>query len=84
MNIEKMSNDQLRFVLEMNNSTLDSIKIGLQNWRNTMLNCHVETGEMSLLEFNEKFDEAQIHSQLRINDIEKENSEIYAKLQGGN
>ena len=84
MNIEKMNDDQLRFVLEMNNSTLESIRIGLQNWRNTMLNCHVETGEMSLLEFNEKWDEAQIHSQLRINDIEKENSEIYAKLQGGN
>ena len=84
MNIEKVNNDQLKFVLEMNNNTLESIRIGLQNRRNAMLNNHVETGEMSLLEFNEKWDEAQIHSQLRINDIEKENSEIYAKLQGGN
>ena len=78
MNINKMNNDQLKSLLEMNNNTLESIRIGLQNWRNAMIH------EMTQEEFNKAWKDAQEQNQLRINDIEKENSEIYKKLQGGN
>ena len=37
MNINKMNNEQLKFLLEMNNNTLESLRIGLQNWRNAMI-----------------------------------------------
>lgn len=83
MNINKMNNDQLKFLLEMNNNTLESLRIGLQNWRNTTINCNVETGEMTQEEFDKAWKEAQEQNQLRVNDIMKENSEIYEKLQGG-
>ena len=81
MNINKMNREQLKFLLEMNNNTLESLRIGLQNWRNTMIQSHVETGEMSQEEFEEKWKEAQEQSKLRIDEIEKENSEIYERLQ---
>ena len=84
MNISKMNNDQLKFALEVNNNTLHSLRIGIQNWRNAMLNNHVETGEMTLLEFNKQWDAAQKQSQARIAEIEAENYEIAKLLQGGN
>ena len=81
MNINKMNREQLKFLLEMNNNTLESLRIGLQNWRNTTINCNVETGEMTQEEFARAWEEAQEQSKLRIDEIEKENSEIYERLQ---
>ena len=76
-----LNKNQLKYLLEMNNHTLDSIQIGLKNWRNAMIQSHVETGEMTIDEFNTAWANTQKQSQLRINDIEKENGEIYKKLQ---
>ena len=78
-----LNKNQLKYILEMNNHTLDSIRIGLKNWRNAMIQSHVETGEMTVDEFNTAWANAQKQAQLRINDIEKENGEIYEKLHGG-
>ena len=76
-----LNRNQLKYLLEMNNHTLDSIQIGLKNWRNAMIQSHVETGEMTIDEFNTAWENTQKQAQLRINDIEKENGEIYKKLQ---
>ena len=81
MNINKMNREQLKFLLEMNNNTLESLRIGLQNWRNTTIQTQVETGEMTQEEFDKSWEEAQKQNQLRVNDIEKENAEIYERLQ---
>ena len=78
MNINKMNNEQLKFLMEMNDNTLESLRIGLQNWRNAMIH------EMTQEEFAEAWERAQEQNQLRVNEIEKENSEIYKKLQEGN
>ena len=78
MNINKMNNEQLKFLMEMNDNTLESLRIGLQNWRNAMIH------EMAQEEFAEAWERAQEQNQLRVNEIEKENSEIYKKLQEGN
>ena len=78
-----LNKNQLKYILEMNNHTLDSIQIGLKNWRNAMVQSHVETGEMTIDEFNTAWENTQKQAQLRINDIEKENGEIYEKLHGG-
>ena len=80
-NLDKKNKNQLKYLLEMNNHTLDSIQIGLKNWRNAMIQLHVETGEMTIDEFNTSWANTQEQAQLRINDIEKENGEIYKKLQ---
>ena len=84
MNLQKMSKQQLKMQMESNAHTIHSIEIGLKNWRNAMLNCHVETGEMSLLEFNEKWDAARKIENARIAEIEKENYEIRELLVAGN
>lgn len=76
-----LNKNQLKYLLEMNNHTLISIQIGLKNWRNAMIQSHVETGEMTIDEFNTSWANTQKQARLRINDIEKENGEIYKKLQ---
>ena len=78
MNINKMNNEQLKFLMEMNDNTLESLRIGLQNWRNAMIH------EMTQEEFAQAWEQAQEQNQLRVNEIVKENSEIYKKLQAGN
>lgn len=76
MMLEMMTRDQLKWQLQNNNHTLESIRIAKQNWRNAIFKIEVETGKMTLLEFNEKWDEAQKHYHPRINEIKKENSKI--------
>lgn len=81
MNLEMMNKKQLQDLLASNQHTLRSIEIGNQNWRNAMLQTEVETGKMTLLEFNEKWDEAQKHNQQRVQDIEEEIYEIRQRIQ---
>ena len=80
MNLEKMNKKQLQDLVASNQHTLRSIEIGTQNWRNAMLQTEVETGKMGLLEFNEKWDEAQKHNQRRVNELEKEIYEIRQRI----
>lgn len=80
-NLGKKNNNQLKCLLEMNNHTLESIQMGLNNWRNAMIQSHVETGKMTIDEFNTAWENTQKQAQLRINDMEKENGAIYKKLQ---
>lgn len=75
MNISKMNREQLKFLLEINNNTLESLRIELQNWRNAMIHEMTEEG------FAQAWEEVQAQNQLRVNEIVKENSEIYKKLQ---
>ena len=76
MNLEKMDRNQLKWLLDSNMHTLRSIEIGMKNWRNAMLNCHVETGEMSQKEFNEKWEITRKQNRARIADIDHENYQI--------
>lgn len=80
MKLEMMTRQQLRWQWQNNNHTLESIRIAKQNWRNAIFKTEVETGNMTLLEFNEKWDEAQKHYHPRVNEIEEENAKIIELL----